>query len=47
MNFREEQRSGLLANSSLAVGCKLTAEDIFESSWKGTGGKGESRTEGW
>ena len=47
LNFRGERSSGLLVNSSSAVDCKLTAENIFESSWTGTGGKGESRMEGW
>ena len=47
LNFGGERRSGLLVDSSSAVDCKLTAENMFESSWIGTGDKRESRTEGW
>jgi hypothetical protein len=45
VNFRAERISSVLADSSSAVYCMLTAENIPESWWTGAGGTGESRTE--
>jgi len=47
MNFIGERRSGLRADQSSEVDCRLMAENTVTSAWIGTGGTGELRTEVW